>query len=99
MARKQSVILTPTQKKELLTAAKESIKTLRTKHAELTLQSKRLTKAFEAANKERLKAYEADTKTLNKDLAGISKALAAAEAKLAELNPAPAPAAVASPTE
>lgn len=94
MARKQSVILTPTQKKEIQSSAKTALKTQRTQHAELSLTIKRLTKAFEAANKERTKAFEAELKTLNKELARVNKEIAAAEATLSDLAPA-----VPSPTE
>ena len=106
MARKQSVILTPTEKKAAVSTAKDAVKSAK---ARLTVVNEarkaldavesakdRLTvvnKAREALDSEYTKAVKAS----DKDIAAAQKALNNAEAELLKLNPPPAPKAEPSP--
>lgn len=98
MARKQSVILTPTQKKELAVSAKSTLKDLRQQHAALVLAEKAANKEFNAAVKALEKPFLDGRKAREKAMTALVKQLTAAEANLAALTSVPAETAVASPT-
>lgn len=76
MARKQSVILTPTEKKVAVSTAKDAVKSAKTR---LTV----VNKARKALDSEYTKAVKAS----DKDIAAAQKALTSAEAELLKLNP------------
>lgn len=76
MARKQSVILTPTEKKVAVSTAKDAVKSAK---ARLTL----VNKARKTLDSEYTKAIKAS----DKDIAAAQKALTSAEAELLNLNP------------
>ena len=86
MARKQSVILTPAEKKAAVSTAKDAVKSAK---ARLTL----VNKARKALDSEYTKAVKAS----DKDIAAAQKAVTSAEAELLKLNPPPAPKAEPSP--
>lgn len=86
MARKQSVILTPAEKKAAVSTAKDAVKNAK---ARLTL----VNKARKALDREFTKAVKAS----DKDIAAAQKALTSAEAELLKLDPPPAPKAEPSP--
>ena len=86
MARKQSVILTPAEKKAAVSAAKDAVKSAKAKLAEVS-------KARKALDSE----YNKAAKTSDKDIAAAQKAVTTAEAELLKLNPPPAPKAEPSP--
>lgn len=86
MARKQSVILTPAEKKAAISTAKDAVKSAK---ARLDLANK----ARKALDSEFTKAVKAS----DKDIAAAQKALTSAEAELLKLNPPPAPKAEPSP--
>ncbi|GIV03833.1 MAG: hypothetical protein KatS3mg015_2663 [Fimbriimonadales bacterium] len=86
MARKQSVILTPAEKKAAISAAKDAVKSAKAKLAEVN-------KARKALDSEYAKAVKAS----DKDIAAAQKAVAHAEAELLKLNPPAAPKAKPSP--
>ena len=86
MARKQSVILTPAEKKAAISTAKDAVKSAK---ARLTL----VNKTRKALDSEYTKAVKAS----DKDIAAAKKAVTAAEAELLKLNPPPAPKAEPSP--
>lgn len=83
MARKPSVILTPTEKKEAVKAAKEQVRDLKKQHAELTKARKQLDREYNAA-----------VKANDRELAKVVKQLNKAELDLTKLVP---PKAVPSP--
>lgn len=97
MARKQSVILTPTQKKELATNAKTTLKGLKQQHAALTLAEKAAAKEFNAAIKALEKPFLEGRKAREKAMTALVKQLTAAEANVASLS-GTTETAVASPT-
>lgn len=97
MARKQSVILTPTQKKELAVSAKSTLKGLKQQHAALVLAEKTATKEFKTAVAALEKPYLAARKEREKAMTALVKQLSAAEANLASLT-GTTETAVASPT-
>lgn len=78
MARKQSVILTPTEKKAAVSTAKDAVKSAKTR---LTV----VNKARKTLDSEYMKAVKAS----DKDIAAAQKALTSAEAELLKLNPPP----------
>ena len=84
MARKPSVILTPAEKKEAASKAKDAVKAAKTALA-----------AGEKARKELDKNYATAIKASDKSLAALKKDLTGAEAAFAALNP---PKATPSPT-
>ena len=86
MARKQSVILTPAEKKAAISAAKDAVKSAKAKLAEVN-------KARKALDSEYAKAVKAS----DKDIAAAQKEVARAEAELLKLNPPAAPKAEPSP--
>lgn len=86
MPRKQSVILTPTEKKAAISAAKDAVKSAKVKLAEVN-------KARKALDSEYAKAV----KTSDKEIAAAQKDVARAEAELLKLNPPAAPKAEPSP--
>lgn len=86
MARKQSVILTPAEKKAAVGTAKDAVKNAKAKLAEVN-------KARKTLDSEYTKAVKAS----DKDIAAAQKAVTAAEAELLKLNPPPAPKAEPSP--
>lgn len=86
MVRKQSVILTPTEKKAAVMRAKDAVKSAK---ARLTL----VNKTRKALDSEYTKAVKAS----DKDIAAAQKALTSAEAELLKLDPPPAPKAEPSP--
>lgn len=86
MARKQSVILTPTEKKVAINAAKLAVKEAKAKLAEVN-------KARKALDREYAKAVKAS----DKDIADAQKAITRAEAELLRFDPPPAPKAEPSP--
>lgn len=86
MARKQSVILTPAEKKAAISTAKDAVKSAK---ARLDLVN-RARKALDSGFTKAIKASD-------KDIAAAQKALTSAEAELLKLNPPPAPKAEPSP--
>lgn len=76
MARKPSVILTPTEKKLGIASAKEAVKT-----AKVVLAT------TNKARKDLDRAYAVATKQSDKDIAAANKALSNAESDLVKLNP------------
>ena len=86
MARKQSVILTPAEKKAAVGIAKETMKTVKAKLAEVNKARKTLDSEYSKA-----------AKASDKDIAAAQKAVTAAEAELLKLSPPPAPKAEPSP--
>lgn len=86
MARKQSVILTPVEKKAAIGIAKDAVKNAKAKLAEVN-------KARKALDSEYAKAVKAS----DKDIAAAQKALDNAEAELLKLNHPPTPKAEPSP--
>lgn len=86
MARKQSVILTPTEKKLAVSTAKDAVKSAKAKLAEVN-------KARKTLDSEYTKAVKAS----DKDIAAAQKALTSAEAELLKLDPPSAPKAEPSP--
>lgn len=103
MARKPSVILTPTEKKELVGNHKTTLKALKAKHAEILKAKATLAKEHAAFLKEneklvatKIKELEKANKLHDKELTSIGKAVLQLEHVLHELNP---PKAVASPTD
>jgi len=86
MARKQSVILTPAEKKAAVSAAKDALKKAKAELAGVT-------KARKALDSE----YAKDVKASDKAIAAAQKAVTRAEAELLKLNPSPAPKAEPSP--
>ena len=88
MARKQSVILTPTEKKVAVRAAKDALKNAKAKLTEVT-------KARKALDREYAKAVKASDKAI----AAAQNAVTRAEAELLKLNPPPAPKAEPSPVD
>lgn len=86
MARKQSVILTPAEKKAAIGAAKDAVKSAKAKLAEVN-------KARKALDSEYAKAVKAS----DKDIAAAQKEVSRAEAELLKLNPPSAPKAEPSP--
>ena len=86
MARKQSVILTPAEKKAAVSTAKDAVKSAKAKLAEVN-------KARKTLDSEYTKAVKAS----DKDIAAAQKALTSAEAELLKLDPPPAPKAEPSP--
>ena len=86
MARKQSVILTPAEKKAVVSAAKDAVKAAKVKLAEVN-------KARKVLDSEYAKAVKAS----DKDIAAAQKAATAAEAELLKVNPPAAPKAEPSP--
>ena len=86
MARKQSVILTPTEKKLAVGTAKDAVKSAKANLAEVN-------KARKALDSEYTKAVKAS----DKGIAAAQKALTSAEAELLKLNSPPAPKAEPSP--
>jgi hypothetical protein len=110
MARTQSVILTPAEKKLAVNSAKEAVKAAKTKHASLTkdratlekmhdAQLKGLEKAHAIRLKELEKEHIAKLKELDKAIKLAAIELTKAEAELLKLTPAAAPAEKAVPTE
>lgn len=86
MARKQSVILTPAEKKAAVGTAKDAVKNAKTKLAEVN-------KARKTLDSEYAKAAKAS----DKDIAAAQKAVTSAEAGLLKLVPPPTPKAEPSP--
>lgn len=86
MARKQSVILTPAEKKAAIGTAKDAVKNAKANLAEVI-------KARKALDSEYAKAV----KISDKAIAAAQKAVTAAEAELLKLNPPPTPKAEPSP--
>jgi hypothetical protein len=86
MARKQSVILTPTEKKAAINAAKLAVKEAKAKLAEVNKARKALTSEYAKA-----------VKASDKDITAAQKAVTSAEAELLKLNPPPASKAEPSP--
>ena len=86
MARKQSVILTPAEKKAAVGTAKDAVKSAKAKLAEVN-------KARKALDSE----YTTAVKASDKDIAAAQKALTRAEGELLKLNPPEAPKAEPSP--
>ena len=86
MARKQSVILTPVEKKAAISTAKDAVKNAKANLAEVI-------KARKALDREYAKAIKAS----DKEIAAAQKAVTAAEAELLKLNPPPTPKAEPSP--
>ena len=76
MARKQSVILTPAEKKAAVSTAKDAVKSAK---ARLTL----VNKTRKTLDSEYTKAVKAS----DKDIAAAQKALTSAEAELLKLDP------------
>ena len=97
MARRPSVILTPTEKKSLVDKAKQDAKNCRITIAEHTKERTRLEKDHAKALKALVKDHEEALKLIDRDLKAANKALASAETELLKLNP-PAPPAVAVPS-
>ncbi len=86
MARKQSVILTPAEKKAAVSTAKDAVKSAKAKLAEVN-------KARKSLDSEYAKAVKAS----DKDIAAAQKAVTSAETGLLKLNPPVAPKAEPSP--
>ncbi len=86
MARKQSVILTPAEKKAAVGTAKYAVKSAKAWLAEVNKARKTLDSEYSKA-----------VKASDKAIAAAQKAVTAAEAKLLKLNPPPAPKAEPSP--
>ena len=86
MARKQSVILTPAEKKAAVGTAKDAVKNAKAKLAEVNKARKTLDSEYSKA-----------VKVSDKDIAAAQKAVIAAEAELLKLNPSPTPKAKPSP--
>ena len=76
MARKQSVILTPTEKKLAVGTAKDAVKSAKARLTEVN-------KARKTLDSEYTKAVKAS----DKDIAAAQKAVTNAEAELLKLNP------------
>lgn len=103
MARKPSVILTPTEKKELVGSHKANLKAVTAKHAEILKARATLAKehaAFLKANEKlvasKVKELEKANKLSDKELVSLEKTASSLEQVLHGLNP---PKAVASPTD
>ena len=86
MARKQSVILTPAEKKAAVSTAKDAVKNAKHKLADCKLARKTLDSEYSKA-----------VKASDKDIAAAQKAVTSAEAGLLKLSPPPAPKAEPSP--
>lgn len=86
MARKQSVILTPAEKKVAVGTAKDAVKNAKAKLAEVNKARKTLDSEYEKA-----------VRVSNESIAAAQKAVTSAEAELLKLNPPPAPKAEPSP--
>lgn len=86
MARKQSVILTPAEKKAAVGTAKDAVKIAKAKLAEVNKARKTLDSEYSKA-----------AKASDKDIAAAQKAVTSAEAGLLKLVPPPAPRAEPSP--
>lgn len=86
MARKQSVILTPAEKKAAVSTAKDAVKSAKARLTEVN-------KARKALDSEYAKAVKAS----DKDIAAAQKELTRAEGELLKLNPPAAPKAEPSP--
>ena len=107
MVRKQSVILTPAEKKLAVNNAKDSAKAAKAKHATLTkdraaldkshaAKLKELKKAYDAAVSEATKAYNTAAKESDKAIKLATVELTKAEADLLKLVPTVAPTVTAS---
>ena len=86
MARKQSVILTPAEKKAAIGIAKETVKNAKAKLAEVNKARKTLDSEYSKA-----------VKASDKNITAAQKAVTSAEAELLKLSPPPAPKAEPSP--
>ena len=86
MARKQSVILTPAEKKAAVGTAKDAVMNAKAKLAEVNKARKTLDSKYSKA-----------VKASDKDIAAAQKAVTSAEAELLKLSPPPAPKAEPSP--
>lgn len=86
MARKQSVILTPAEKKAAIGIAKETMKNAKAKLAEVNKARKTLDSEYSKA-----------VKASDKSITAAQKAVTSAEAELLKLSPPPAPKAEPSP--
>lgn len=86
MARKQSVILTPAEKKAAVGTAKYAVKSAKAWLAEVNKARKTLDSKYSKA-----------VKASDKDIAAAQKAVTSAEAELLKLSPPPAPKAEPSP--
>ena len=104
MARKQSVILTPAEKKAAVSEAKIEVKEAKAKLAGVGKARKALdseyTKAVKVSDRAR-KALDSEyakaVKASDRDIAAAQKAVTRAEAELLKINPPPAPKAKPSP--
>ena len=103
MARNKSVILTPAEKKEAVTATKSQVKDLQAKIKEIEGRGKIAKRTYDSGLKdlqkqqrEYTKAFEDAEKARAKEIAEITKVLGKAQENLDRLNP---PKAQASPTE
>lgn len=92
MARKPSVILTPTEKKSLVDKAKQDVKQFKTEIAEHTKERSWLEKDHAKALKALVKDHEEALKLIDKDIKAANKALVSAENELLKLNPPATPA-------
>lgn len=97
MARKQSVILTPTEKRAAVKDAKAAVKDAKTRLAEANKARKALDREYAMAVKERDREYAKAVKASGMDIAVAQKAVTRAEAELLKLSPPPAPKAEPSP--
>lgn len=86
MARKQSVILTPAEKKAAVGTAKYAVKNAKAWLAEVNKARKTLDSKYSKA-----------VKASDKNIAAAQKTVTSAEAKLLKLSPPPAPKAEPSP--
>lgn len=86
MARKQSVILTPAEKKVAVGTAKDAVKNAKAWLAEVNKARKTLDSEYSKA-----------VKASDKNIAAAQKAVTRAEAELLKLNPPPVPKAEPSP--
>lgn len=96
MARKPSVILTPTEKKQAVTTAKDVVKTAKAELARLTAASNDAAKAHKKAVGELEAKHAAFLKVSTRNIAAAKKELDKAEQALLALTGPPA--AVPSPT-
>ena len=99
MARKPSVILTPTEKKAALADAKAALKTAKAEHAKPVSERKAATSAYQKEAKAAADAFSAKLKVLDRTVQTAEKNVTAAERAVLTLAPPAADKAVPSPTE
>lgn len=95
MARKPSVVLTPTERKEAVSSAKDANKAAKINLAETQAKIAQIQKTYDKAVKVLNKQLEQDLKVANKELRNAQKDATAAEAALLKVQGDAAPKAVA----